>query len=147
MNKGYVSTVKEGFEKYLEVGRPYYLPKKRISIQEAVITIEEAGGVPVLAHPLQYHYSPNELAELLETAKSLGIKAVEAYYSEHSEEEEKFMLQMAEKYGFALSGGSDYHGTRKPHIQMGSGMGRLRVPATVLEELRKLKPPRATDIF
>ena len=139
MNKGYVSSVKEGFEKYLEVGRPYYLPKKRISVREAVSAIEEAGGVAVLAHPLQYHYPENEVYELVETAKSAGVRAIEAYYSEHSEEDEKFVLSLAEKYSLAVSGGSDYHGPRKTHISMGSGTGRLRVPAAALDGLKELR--------
>lgn len=140
MNKGYTFSVKEGFDRYLDVGRPYYLPKRRIPVAEAVTAICAAGGVPVLAHPLQYRYPREEVIELLETAKRLGIRAVEAYYGEHSEEEEKFLLSMAEKYGFGVSGGSDYHGTRKPQIVMGTGTGRLLVPAAVLDGLKALRP-------
>ncbi len=68
-------------KKFLGEGKPYYLPKRRISIAKAVETIVAAGGVPVLAHPMQYHYPEPELIELIETAKALGIRALEAYYS------------------------------------------------------------------
>lgn len=139
MRKGYISSVKEGFEKFLGEGKPYYLPKRRISIAKAVETIVAAGGVPVLAHPMQYHYPEPELIELIETAKALGIRALEAYYSEFSAEQTAWLLHAAEKYGMGVSGGSDYHGTRKTHISMGTGCGNLAIPYSGLEELRKLR--------
>ena len=139
MRKGYISSVKEGFEKYLGEGKPYYLPKRRISIAKAVETIVAAGGVPVLAHPMQYHYPEPELIELIETAKALGIRALEAYYSEFSAEQTAWLLRAAEKYGMGVSGGSDYHGTRKTHISMGTGCGNLAIPYSVLEKLKKLR--------
>ena len=98
-----------------------------------------AGGVPVLAHPMQYHYPEPELIELIETAKALGIRALEAYYSEFSAEQTAWLLRAAEKYGMGVSGGSDYHGTRKTHISMGTGCGNLAIPYSVLEELKKLR--------
>lgn len=140
MRKGYTSSVKEGFDRFLGVGCPYYLPKRRISLAAAVEFIGRAGGVPVLAHPLQYHYSPAETVELVERAKALGVRALEAYYSEHTPEQQAYLLALAEKYGLGVSGGSDYHGTRKTHIRMGTGMGGLRVPYSVLEGLRALRP-------
>lgn len=139
MRKGYTSSVKEGFEKYLGEGRPYYLPKERISIAQAVETIAAAGGVPVLAHPLQYHYPRREVIEMIETAKALGIRALEAYYSEHSPEEQNDLLRLADHYGLGVTGGSDCHGTRKTHIRMGTGTGHLAVPESVLAGLKRLR--------
>ena len=95
--------------------------------------------MPVLAHPMQYHYPEAELIELIETAKALGIRALEAYYSEFSAEQTAWLLRAAEKYGMGVSGGSDYHGTRKTHISMGTGCGNLAIPYSVLEELKKLR--------
>ena len=96
-------------------------------------------GVPVLAHTKQYHYPEPELIELIETAKALGIRALAAYYSEFSAEQTAWLLRAAEKYGMGVSGGSDYHGTRKTHISMGTGCGNLAIPYSVLEELKKLR--------
>jgi len=139
MKKGYTASVKEGFDKYLGTGKPYYLPKRRISIADAVKVIVAAGGVPVLAHPLEYHYPENETIEMIEYAKSLGIRALECYYSEHSLVQQRWMLAQAERYGLGVSGGSDYHGTRKVHISMGSGTGHMDIPYSVLENLKILK--------
>lgn len=139
MHKGYVASVKEGFSKYLNRGKKYYLPKERISMQTAVETIRAAGGVAVLAHPLEYFYPDEEVAEMVEYGMSLGIQAVEVYYSEHTLPETDKMLAMAQHYGLGVSGGSDYHGTRKTHIEMGTGTGLLHIPYSVLEDLRSLR--------
>jgi len=136
MRKGYTQSVKEGFDKYLGEGKPYYLPKRRISIAKAVEVILAAGGVPVLAHPMQYKYPRDEVTEMIEYTMSLGIRALECYYSEHSPEEQEWLLARAERYGLGVSGGSDYHGTRKTHIALGTGMGSLAVPYGVLENLK-----------
>ena len=138
MNKGYTASVKEGFDRYLEVGRPYYLPKRRISVARAVEVIVAAGGVPVLAHPLQYGYPENETLEMIEYAKALGVRALECYYSEHSPAQQAWMLRQAERYGLGVTGGSDYHGTRKTHITMGRGTGNMEIPYAVLEQLKAL---------
>ena len=139
MRKGYTRSIAEAFEKYLGEGCPYYMPKRRISIRQAVEVIVRSGGVPVLAHPLQYHYPEPEVIEMVETARSLGVRALEAYYSEHTPEQHAWVLALAERYGLGVSGGSDYHGSRKTHIRMGSGTGGLSVPYRVLEELKTLR--------
>ena len=138
MHKGYTASVKEGFDRYLEVGRPYYLPKRRISVARAVEVIVAAGGVPVLAHPLQYGYPEKETLEMIEYAKALGVRALECYYSEHSPAQQAWMLRQAERYGLGVTGGSDYHGTRKTHITMGRGTGNMEIPYAVLEQLKAL---------
>ena len=139
VKKGYVSSIREGFALYLGEGKKYYLPKRRISLARAVDTILASGGLAVLAHPLQYRYPLDEVVEMIEYARSLGVKALECYYSEHSPEDEHWLLARAEEYGLGVSGGSDYHGTRKTHIAMGRGMGNLAIPRRVLDELKKLR--------
>ena len=143
VRKGYVQSVAEGFDKYLEVGRPYVRPTRRISFARAIETVAAAGGVPVLAHPLQYRYPPEEVEEMIDLAVSLGVKALECYYSEHSPEQQAWLLAQAERRGLGVSGGSDYHGSRKSWIAMGSGMGEMVVPEEVLTRLKALKPAGA----
>ena len=139
MKKGYVSSVKEGFSLYLNRGKKYYLPKQRISMQKAVETIRAAGGVAVLAHPLEYFYPDNEVLEMMEYGKSLGIQAVEVFYSEHSLPETEKVFKMVQSLGMGMTGGSDYHGPRKAHIEMGRGTGLLNIPYSILEDLRSLR--------
>ena len=140
VRKGYVSSVEEGFDRYLEVGRRYFLPKRRISLADAIKTIRLAGGVAVLAHPFEYKYPEDQVTEFIEYAVSLGVQALECYYSNHTPEQQSWLLARAEKYGLGVSGGSDCHGARKPHIHMGTGIdGNLHVPYSVLTELKALK--------
>ena len=105
----------------------------------AVEVILASGGMPVLAHPLQYRYPQNEVIEMIEYARACGIRALECYYSEHSPEDQAWLLSRAEHYGLGVSGGSDFHGTRKTHIGLGTGMGDLAVPYSVLENLKALR--------
>ena len=141
MNKGYVSSVKEAFDRYLGEGCPYYRNKERIPMEQAVAAIRASGGIAVVAHPLQYGYAEEELICFLQTARDCGCLAMEAYYSEHSAAQQEMLLAMAPGFGLGVSGGSDYHGSRKPHIEMGSGIdGALSIPYSVLEALKALRP-------
>lgn len=140
MKKGYVSSVQEGFARYLDKGRPYYRPRERISLEEAADCIRSAGGVAIVAHPMQYGYDEAERRRYIETALAAGCTGFEAYYSEHSPAQQAELLALAAELGVPVSGGSDYHGTRKPRIRLGTGMdGTLAVPYEVLERLKEYR--------
>lgn len=137
MKRGYVSSVKEAFERYLGDDCPYYLPKRRIPLDVTAQLIREAGGLAIVAHPFQYGYGEPELLDYINAARTAGCTGIEAYYSEHSFLQRDYILAVARQYGLLVSGGSDWHGTRKPNIRMGSGIGgRLSVPYKVLEDLK-----------
>ena len=137
MKRGYVSSVQEAFDRYLGDDRPYYLPKRRIPLDVTAQLIREAGGIAVVAHPFQYGYDETELLDYINAARTAGCTAIEAYYSEHSPGQRDYILALAQQYGLLVSGGSDWHGTRKPYIRMGSGIGgNLAVPYSVLEGLK-----------
>lgn len=139
MKKGYVSSIKEAFDRYFGEGAPYCLSKDRIPLADTARLIREAGGLPIVAHPFQYGYSEMELLAYISAAVDAGCVGVEAYYSEHSAGEQAYLLALAAEWGLAVSGGSDWHGSRKPHIRMGSGIeNSLAVPYHVLEDLKAL---------
>ena len=137
MRRGYVESVTDGFDRYLEVGRKYYLPTRRIPLSRAVTAIRDAGGLASLAHPLQYRYPLPEVEELIDRAVHLGVDAMECYYSGYTPEETRWLLTQAERRGLGVSGGSDWHGTRKPYITMGRGTGELCISETILEKLKE----------
>ena len=66
-----------------------------------------------------------------------GIVGLEAIYSTYTAGEEIQMKKLASERGLILSGGSDYHGTNKPHIELGIGRGHLFVPYSLLDEIKK----------
>jgi len=137
MRRGYVASVREAFDRYLGDDGPYYLPKRRIPLDVTARLIREAGGIAVVAHPFQYGYDEAELLDYIRDARSAGCTGIEAYYSEHTPAQRDYILAVAQQYGLLVSGGSDWHGSRKPHIRMGSGIdGSIAVPYSVLEQLK-----------
>ncbi|MDD4923269.1 MAG: PHP domain-containing protein [Dehalococcoidales bacterium] len=106
LEKGYVSTFKEAFDKYIAQGGPAYVERSKITPAEAVEIIIKAGGLPVLAHP----FTVNEPEKLIADLKECGLAGIEVYYDNYSPDERKTLVRLAAKYNLVAAGGSDYHG-------------------------------------
>lgn len=133
LEAGAVRSMKEAFDRYLAPGMPCYLPKKTITCEEAVSCILAGNGHPVLAHPLQYKLEPKELEWLIQELISYGLEGIEAVYTTHTEGQERYLRNLAKKYDLQISGGSDFHGSKKPDIHIGTGRGHLYVHHDILE--------------
>ncbi len=134
---GYVKTVKEAFDKYLGDGMPLYASRDKKSPQEAIDIIRQAGGVSVLAHPLLYHLTNGELSQLCHELKAAGLVGIESMYSTYKGFDELTVRSLAHECDLLESGGSDFHGANKPHIQLGTGMGSLMISYDYLDKLKK----------
>jgi 3',5'-nucleoside bisphosphate phosphatase len=138
VKKGFVQTFDEAFDAFLGFNKPAYVDKFRLDCQKAILMITEAGGMPVLAHPYLLKISDNSRMEsLVATLKEMGLQGIEAYYPEHSAENVEFYSRIALSHDLAITGGTDFHGTIKPDIQMGCGKGDFFVPYSVYELLLK----------
>lgn len=137
LNNGYVSSMKEAFTKYLSPSGPYYVSREYLTPKDAIDLIKNAGGIPILAHPLLYHLSPNQLDALVSSLTSFGLEGIEAIYSQNSGLDESYLRSLARKYNLCVSGGSDFHGSVKPDISIGTGRGNLVVLESVLEDIKK----------
>lgn len=138
VQKGYVSSMQGAFERYLKKGAPGYVEKFRFSPQEVITAIHEAGGVAVLAHPFTLFKDPSaKLDPYLGVLAGIGLDGLEVMYSSYSEEQNRTYRELAEKYHLLPSGGSDFHGSHKPGIDLGTGTGNLQIPVELLEPLRK----------
>ena len=137
LEKGYVNSRQEVFDKYIGDHCPYFIDRVKISPEEGIEYILEAGGVPILAHPILYHFSDSVLDALVGRLKEAGLKGIEAIYSTYSPSEERQIKELAAKYDLLISGGSDFHGANKPKIDLGCGMGKLFLPEDLLEPIRK----------
>ena len=138
VDKGYVSSVKEAFDRYLYVGGPCYVKRDVIDAKEAVALIHRAGGLAFFAHPHQTRLNNDGIYELMKELAAAGLDGVEGYYSEYTPEMGETIRNMAESLGLLLSGGSDYHAAMKPHIAIGSGIGgNLSVDYALLEKIKK----------
>ncbi len=136
VSKGFVGSYTEAFDRYLGDNKCAYVPRETLDYEESMELITKAGGVPVLAHPLLYKMSDTNLENMMVKLRQKGLKAVEVYYSTHSNSDTQHIMAMANRVGLIYSGGSDFHGATKPKIDMGTGMGKLAVPYEILEKIR-----------
>lgn len=134
---GYINSLKEAFERYLGDHCDCYVPRERITPMEGVKLILEAGGIPILAHPILYHMSDAVLDQLVAELKECGLIGIEAKYCTYTSADEKDITALAEKYELAISGGSDFHGKAKPKLELGTGYGKLFVPESLLTILKE----------
>lgn len=135
VNHGYCLSKADAFSKYLGDHTKYFVPREKITPQMGVELILQAGGVPVLAHPVLYHMSDNHLEALVAHLKKVGLIGIEAIYATYNQAEERQIRKLAAKYNLCISGGSDYHGDAKPGLEMGTGYGKLFVPEDLLDAL------------
>lgn len=136
LDKGYVGSRQEAFDKFLAKGKPAYVNKVRLSPEESVAVIRNAGGTAVLAHPLQLKAkNKTELDRIVRNLVDAGLKGIECYYRNHEEADTERFLGLAKKYNLVPTGGSDFHGTNRPGISLGTGEGNLRVPPECWENL------------
>lgn len=142
VDRGYVPSVKEAFDRYLSRGRPAYSQRQALLPEECISLIAEAGGISVLAHLHLTGLVGEELERTVRRLGECGLCAVEGYYSEYTPEMQKEYIALADRLGLGISGGTDFHGNNKPHIQIGRGRGNLSVPDSVWDELQKHRKNR-----
>ena len=135
LKRGFVKSIDEAFRKYIAQGKLAYVDKYRVDCKRAIQIILDAGGIPVLAHPILLNFDKDEITELFALLKGMGLKGIEVYYPEASPDMTAFYIELAERYGLLKTGGTDFHGSLKPDIQMGSGRGDFFVPYEIYEKL------------
>lgn len=125
----------DAFSTYLGVDTPYYVPRVMMKSIDGIRLIRQAGGIPILAHPMHYKLKESSLRKMIEDFKDAGLVGMEIRYSNHRPEDDIFVAGLAEEYHLLPSGGSDFHGSNKPAIDLGTGRGNLEVPYEYLERL------------
>ena len=141
LEKGLISSIDEAFRKLIGDDCPFFVPREKISPQDGVSFLLQYGAVPVLAHPLQYKMSDDQLCELLSSLCGYGLSGIEVYYSGYKPADTAYLSRLSEKFGLLPSGGSDFHGGRKKGLDLGTGYGHLYVPGTLLPPLRAKAAP------
>ena len=136
ISMGLAESMAEAFKKYLSEDAGYYKEPKRLTVWEAMNIIKNSGGAAVLAHPF-LNLTEEELIEFLPIAKEKGLVGMECYYSEYDEKTTETALSFALKFGLCPSGGSDFHGDKKPSIKLGVGKGNLKIPFEWAEKIKK----------
>jgi hypothetical protein len=126
--KGYVTSVEDGFTRYLGRGRPAYVPREGIGPLEAIATIRSAGGLPVLAH---FSEAAARLA-IVRELRDAGLGGLEVYYRTFDQVTQASVLAVADELALVPTGGSDYHGDTGPYA---AAHAQLWVPPEVGERL------------
>lgn len=135
---GHVKNSQEAFTRYLNYDAPCFVPREYMQPERAVSLILQAGGLPVLAHPLLYKLPAAELEALLRRLSAAGLKGLEVYYSSNTNFDEQICYSLANRFGLLMTGGTDFHGANKPNLYLGTGRNHnLNIPEQLLEPLYK----------
>ena len=138
VEKGYMTTPQEAFEKLLGDDLPIYVSCQRLETADAVRILRKIKAVPVLAHPLQ-ELTAEGLRKILPELKEAGLIGLETHHSSYDDATIETATAIAREFGLLPSGGSDFHGKAKPDISLGTGKGNLRIPHSFLDALEEVK--------
>ena len=139
VERGYVKSVRDAFDRYLAAGKPGHVPRKKLTPEDAVRLLRRAGGVPVFAHP--------GLAgrdDLIPGLVRAGLMGIECYYPEHSAARTGSYVELCRQYALVATGGSDFHGPRVRSSQLGDPAIPLAVWDALsarIAEARAQRPP------
>lgn len=140
LEKKYVRSFQEAFDRFLKKGASAYVDKFRFTSKEALYFIKETNGIAVLAHPNTLGMGGySELEKLILQLVEEGLKGIEVYYPEHSSSEVDQYKTLAERHGLLITGGTDYHGIEKNGLDIGVGKGQMKIPYTMVENLKTLR--------
>lgn len=140
IRKGYVRDLQEAFDRYLAKGAPAYVDRAKPAPEPALRALLAARAVPVLAHPQAMGArSDEEVEALVRRLVDAGLRGIEAYYPAHSTGQVSACLALAGRFGLLVTGGTDFHGSKKPDIRMGRGPGGIRMPYRLLAELKRAR--------
>jgi len=138
LEKGYVSSVTDAFDRLLDEKCGLYTPPPRLHLTDAVRFLRKIRALPILAHPLK-DISPEELRGILPELIDAGLAGMETMHSSYTDEKIAISKKIAEEFCLLESGGSDFHGSIKPGVKLGVGKGNLDIPETVYHKLLNLR--------
>ena len=136
VKEGYVGSLDEAFERFLKKGKPAWAPKFKMSAAEAIELIHQAGGVAVLAHP-----GLSRADETIDALISSGLDGLECFHTKHSTYVTEHYLEIAERHGLVVTGGSDCHGMSKGKPLIGT----LKIPYQYVEWLEQRRSARVKN--
>jgi len=121
--RGDARDVRDAFNRYLAPGRPAFVPREKLSVEEAIDMIREAGGISVIAHPGQERIEGYWNRTRLQPLIRAGLAGLECFHPAHNTQQCMELVDICRQLGLLVTGGSDYHGTIK-QVTIGEGMNR-----------------------
>jgi 3',5'-nucleoside bisphosphate phosphatase len=120
VEKGFAPSTAEVFDRFLGEGKPGYVPHRWATLENAVGWIAAAGGIAVIAHPGRYRYTPLEFDALFGTFVDLGGRAIEVVTGSHTPDQYREYADVARRFGFEASRGSDFHAPGEGRVELGA---------------------------
>ncbi|MBQ9538470.1 MAG: PHP domain-containing protein [Treponema sp.] len=128
VQKGYVKTRQQAFDKYFAKGRPCFVDKAGSDLSVAVAAIKDSGGIPVQAHPLSMFVSWGKIPEKLLEVQAAGVMGLEAWHPGARISEAERLEELAHSMGIIATGGSDFHGEKvRSDRKLGFSSGGLKI--------------------
>jgi 3',5'-nucleoside bisphosphate phosphatase len=139
VKNNYVKNIQEAFDLYLGYGAPAYVDKRKLASVDAVKLIANASKLCVLAHPYSLGTkSVEHLTQIIKSFMPYGLAGIEAYYPKHTAAQTQVFIDVASNLGLAITGGTDFHGSNKPEIEIGVVPGIGPLPYSILSDLKKI---------
>lgn len=132
---GHASSVPDAFTRFLSPGKPGYVPKARLSVAEAVVLVGRAGGLAVLAHPMEMKKGEMAIEALVHEWHGQGLAGVEVYHPSAQNNHAAFLYDLARREGMLVTGGSDFHGETVRRTEIGDGLDRWRTMDSDMQAL------------
>ena len=136
VRKGVVSNLEEAFDHFIGGNGLAYVPKTKLTAEQAISVLKQDQATVVLAHPYSLYLTKKEFASELSRLQNLGLDGLEVYYPEHTQKQTAFFAAQAHRLGLLLSGGSDFHGRIKPDINLGVGRGDLHLSYSLVDKMQ-----------
>jgi predicted metal-dependent phosphoesterase TrpH len=130
----HVSSLQEAFDRYLGDGKSAYVSTTWIALETSVQAILDAGGIPVVAHPLRYKLTSTRMKKMLQAFKNDGGLAMEIVTGRYNPDEMRVLANYANQFELAGSMGSDFHSPENQWIEL----GRLAVLPTSVKPVWEL---------
>ena len=145
LEKGYVKTWDEAFERYLGSGKPAYVARIRVMPADAIKVVHAAGGIAALAHPRQLNRSPKETDEWIDQLAAAGLDGVETQTPDHTSNYARRYREAVKRLGLVETGGTDWHGYRPAaeqemgrhvNIHLGVGRGSMAIHYSLVKAMK-----------
>jgi len=137
IKSGVVKNNEQAFSDYLKTGRCAYVPRYVLDIRDAIEMLHGAGGIAVLAHPIQLRCSHQELSKVVRELKDMGLDGLETYYPTQKKKVGKKIRELAVKYQMVETGGSDFHGEVRIGTAIAGATKHFMVPDELLGALKR----------
>lgn len=127
VERGYVKSVSEAFDRFLAHDRPADVPKERFEVSAAVTLIRAAGGLTSIAHPSLYPDHRSIVNEILDQ----GVDGIEVFHPDVGAKDRTYYERLARTRNSLITGGSDDHGT----VKAKETIGTVRVPEALIRPI------------